>query len=453
MAQQADSSSALSPQVVGNAFVEQYYCILHQNPDVVHRFYQESSMVSRPDQSGSMTSVTTIKEINDMIVSLDYQNYNVQIFSADAQASYDNGLTVLVTGCLIGKDNVRRKFTQSFFLAPQDKGYFVLNDILRYVDEIDDKDGSAGLTINDVDENAPAAPLTPDPEPTQVPNNTVLNHVNPVNEDAKSSNEASHPLDNGQVLVAEKAVAADPPVVASQNDARPAKEPAASKNEEEAPKKSFASVVHDLNKSKAPFNVIMRAPSVKTVESSRATAAPKVAAPPSSNSSLERNNDHAAKGHSIFVGNLPDSATVDQLKLIFEQFGTVKPDGIQVRSQKQTGNCFGFVEFESASSVQSVLKASPIVIGSRKASIEVKRGNSNGGRFPLNQGGYRDNNFRGRGNYNEGRNYRRNDYEKPGDFSGRGRVNNGRNGEVNHKGPEGGIKVACQGPSQGGMMK
>lgn len=98
-----------------------------------------------------------------MIVSLDYQNYNVQIFSADAQASYNNGLTVLVTGCLIGKDNVRRKFTQSFFLAPQDKGYFVLNDILRYVDEIDEKDGSAGLTINDVDENAPAAPLTPDP--------------------------------------------------------------------------------------------------------------------------------------------------------------------------------------------------------------------------------------------------------------------------------------------------
>lgn len=83
-------------------------------------------------------------------------------------------------------------------------------------------------------------------EPTQVPNNTVLNHVNPVNEDAKSSNEASHPLDNGQVLVAEKAVAADPPVVASQNDARPAKGPAASKNEEEAPKKSFASVVRTI---------------------------------------------------------------------------------------------------------------------------------------------------------------------------------------------------------------
>lgn len=46
----------------------------------------------------------------------------------------------------------------------------------------------------------------------------------------------------------------------------------------------------------------------------------------------------AAKGHSIFVGNLPDSATVDQLKLIFEQFGPVKLDGIQVRSQKVSLN-------------------------------------------------------------------------------------------------------------------
>ncbi|KAJ0053885.1 hypothetical protein Pint_03169 [Pistacia integerrima] len=53
MAMQADSS-ALSPEVVGNAFVEQYYSILCQSPDNVHRFYQESNMLSRPDPSGAM---------------------------------------------------------------------------------------------------------------------------------------------------------------------------------------------------------------------------------------------------------------------------------------------------------------------------------------------------------------------------------------------------------------
>ena len=48
-------------QVVGNAFVDQYYRILHLSPKLVHRFYQESSVLSRPEPNGVMTSVTTLK--------------------------------------------------------------------------------------------------------------------------------------------------------------------------------------------------------------------------------------------------------------------------------------------------------------------------------------------------------------------------------------------------------
>lgn len=66
---------------------------------------------------------------------MDYKNFKAEIKTADAQESYKGGVIVLVTGFLTGTDNVRRKFTQSFFLAPQDKGYFVLNDVFRYVDE------------------------------------------------------------------------------------------------------------------------------------------------------------------------------------------------------------------------------------------------------------------------------------------------------------------------------
>jgi hypothetical protein len=47
--------------MVGNAFVEQYYHILHQSPELVYRFYQESSVISRPDSNGVMTSATTMK--------------------------------------------------------------------------------------------------------------------------------------------------------------------------------------------------------------------------------------------------------------------------------------------------------------------------------------------------------------------------------------------------------
>jgi hypothetical protein len=51
----------------------------------------------------------------------------------DAQESFGGGVAVFVTGFMIGKDGIKQKFTQSFFLAPQKKGYFVLNDVFRYV--------------------------------------------------------------------------------------------------------------------------------------------------------------------------------------------------------------------------------------------------------------------------------------------------------------------------------
>lgn len=61
MAAQADSSAQVDPQLVGNSFVEQYFKALHQYPEHLHRFYQDSSFQSRPGPDGVMTSVTTMK--------------------------------------------------------------------------------------------------------------------------------------------------------------------------------------------------------------------------------------------------------------------------------------------------------------------------------------------------------------------------------------------------------
>lgn len=70
------------------------------------------------------------------------------------------GVMVLVTGCLFGKDHMERKFVQTFFLAPQDTGYYVLNDILRYVEEI----ASYGLSeVATVADDTPSSALTLDP--------------------------------------------------------------------------------------------------------------------------------------------------------------------------------------------------------------------------------------------------------------------------------------------------
>lgn len=89
------------------------------------------------------------------ILSLDCTNHIAEINTVDAQKSYKEGLTVLVTGCLTGNDNSKRKFVQSFFLAPQDNGCFVLIDVFRYVEVEKHK-------VNGV-HDAPRVPSTPEP--------------------------------------------------------------------------------------------------------------------------------------------------------------------------------------------------------------------------------------------------------------------------------------------------
>lgn len=102
--------------------------------------------------SKSFLFIPIKQDINEKILSLGYGEYNAEIISVDAQESYGGGVLVLVTGFMSGKDSTRQKFTQCFFLAPQEKGYFVLNDLFRYVDE-----NGSQVSVDDG-----GSPITPD---------------------------------------------------------------------------------------------------------------------------------------------------------------------------------------------------------------------------------------------------------------------------------------------------
>jgi len=137
------------------------------------------------------------------------------------------------------------------------------------------------------------------------------------------------------------------------------------------------------------------------------------------------NKDSEAEGYSIYIKGLPLNATPSLLENEFKKFGPIKNGGIQVRSQK--GFCFGFVEFEVASAVQSAIKESPIDIGGRQAVVEEKRSTSRGngkGRFSSGRGnGYRNEGGRGgrgNGNYGGGRGYGRGDFNGRAEFGSRG---------------------------------
>ncbi|KAG6746925.1 hypothetical protein POTOM_049301 [Populus tomentosa] len=497
--QETAPASGPSAQVVGNAFVEQYYHILHESPELVHRFYQDSSSLSRPNTDGFMTTVTTMQAINDKILSLNYEDYTAEIKTADAQESHAKGVIVLVTGCLTGKDDVKKKFTQTFFLAPQEKGYFVLNDVFRFVGENEPMPNTSALA-NGIVENAPPA-LTAEsgwddvvePDPTQVTDHLTVDPATSFEEeDLNNGSEVCDHSDkeDGSVIDVE---VVEPVTDSTQNEIL-ATINAAPASLEDAPKISYASILKVM-KGNTPHPVHfsmtkMRAAPISIEQqsaNSAKSAAPEALASAGS-SAGETSDVHeedacgvsgviesllpsgypdgniphfrrvgtfidgVAEGHSIFVKNLPFDATVGQLEEAFKHFGPIKRGGIQVRSSKQ-GFCFGFVEFETMSSMQGALEASPINIGDHQAIVEEKRtntrvGSSSGrGRYSSGRSGFRSDSFKSRGNFFGGRGHGRNEFKNQGEFSGRPRGSTGYAGEDHQQGNQSGSR---RGGRQGG---
>ncbi|GKU86013.1 hypothetical protein SLEP1_g602 [Rubroshorea leprosula] len=427
-----------TPDMVGNAFVHQYYHILHQSPEHVHRFYQDISKLGRPGENGVMDITTTMQAINEKILSLDYGDFKAEITTVDAQNSHSGGVIVLVTGFLTGKDDLTRKFAQSFFLAPQDKGYFVLNDVFRYVDDVKYQNGNQG-PVNDVE-----ASLTPEKDASPAKENHIAEQQDTSTEEVNGA-EVYNPTGNEDrsITIEEEQEPVAEVVDENPDDLQIVAE--SNSKIEEVPKKSYASILkvtkENPGTASGPTHSPVK-PVVKSQEQPTAAAAtPAPPAPPSdtqvSSTNIHENGnnqDGEAEGPSIYVKGLPANATESMLENEFKKFGSIKSGGIQVRSQK--GFCFGFVEFEVASAVQSAIAASPLIIGGRKAVVEEKRSTRVNNRARSSGGsgvGYRNDGARGRGNYGGGRGYNRGDFGNRAEFGNR----NGSRGGFPNRGGDG----------------
>lgn len=93
-----------------------------------------------------------LQAINDRIKELDIQDCKVRVTNVDSQESFKN-IVVQVIGEMSNKAAPHRKFVQTFVLAEQPNGYFVLNDIFRYIneeeeDEAENEESSGNATIS-----------------------------------------------------------------------------------------------------------------------------------------------------------------------------------------------------------------------------------------------------------------------------------------------------------------
>ncbi|XVF82001.1 hypothetical protein PTKIN_Ptkin16aG0007800 [Pterospermum kingtungense] len=122
------------------AFMNRYYTHLKQSPEEFHQFYKASSILSRLGSDGVLHHWTILEAIDNHVVTcFDYFDCKeFDLLSVDAQLSIGFGVHIVVIGCVTTKNsNTKRKFIQSFVLAPMNKpnAYLILNDVLRFLDE------------------------------------------------------------------------------------------------------------------------------------------------------------------------------------------------------------------------------------------------------------------------------------------------------------------------------
>uniref|UniRef100_A0A804KET3 Uncharacterized protein n=2 Tax=Musa acuminata subsp. malaccensis TaxID=214687 RepID=A0A804KET3_MUSAM len=336
-------------QRVGETFVNRYYHFLRNSPELVHRFYQESSRLGRADDHGNVTSITTIDAINEKIMSMDF--CTLEIKAVHSQDSFGGGMMVLVTGFLTRVDNVKRDFVQSFFLAPQERGYYVLNDILMHAGKVTPQLENKGLT------NGVSSPVVPEhgqEENVSVPIVKASGVCNPrINGESWNLQEE----EPGNGVVDEVSDCFQAVGVKSKDTSV----------QQEMAKKTYASVVKA--KKDRPWVSV-----VKT-EQHPISAPPASNGPTFSSSASRWQNIQMAEsdGHSIYVKNLPLDATHALLEEEFKRFGPIKAGGIQLKGNKLQSTCFGFVEFKLAGAVRCAIEASPILIAGCPVYIEEKR--------------------------------------------------------------------------------
>ncbi|KAE8709369.1 hypothetical protein F3Y22_tig00110332pilonHSYRG01392 [Hibiscus syriacus] len=433
------ATSYPGPVQIGSYFVGQYYLVLQQQPDLVHQFYSENSTVVRVDGDSS-ESASSMLQIHTLVTSLTFTA--IEIKTINSLDSWNGGVLVMVSGSVKIKDfSGRRRFVQTFFLAPQEKGYFVLSDILQFID-----DGmTSQLPASSLQENKHDAQLNLSSAAAEPPfsdyvlEDKAREYVNSVHIDDDPVDEYSLPEqpqeeDFEAEVVAEETPATHHSVVSTVQEAPalPLEEPVG-----EAPRKTYASILrvpkeHSVSsvQPQSSYNKTPRStsdwehilePTSQQSHHAWADLTEYTAEKAVEEGLVSEEGEYTGEYKSVYVRNLPSTVTVAEIEQEFKNFGRIKPDGVFIRNRKDVvGVCYAFVEFEDISAVQNAIKASPIPLGGRQVYIEERRPNSSsirGGRRGRGRGSYTPEASRGRFG---SRSLGRGNNQESGDYRSRG---------------------------------
>uniref|UniRef100_A0A0D9W722 NTF2 domain-containing protein n=1 Tax=Leersia perrieri TaxID=77586 RepID=A0A0D9W722_9ORYZ len=343
-------------------FLQCYYNVVANSPELACQFYSHESTVVRMDcQTMKSSFGETIQEINDIIMSMNI--HKVEVKTANFLETYKGALQMLVTGLVQLKDYpVRKRFSQTMVLAPQANGYFVYSDIFKLIcDEYDyyeaadyshtdnilqmdvhntmtetASDGVAGeveaketFAPADIEERDPAFV----PENHEVPQEDPLESWVVIDEDSPSED----PIDPSFPSSTNSKQDSPHGCITHPSTLTPEEEPMAE------PLRTKGNPSHQATLNKA---------TTRSVESQQNGQMTKQVQPVH-----EKPNPDTHDEDEVYVRNLSPSTSVFDL-------------------EKEAGVFFGFIEYEDISGIRNALRASPIELNGRLIHVEERRPNS-----------------------------------------------------------------------------
>ncbi|KJE94731.1 hypothetical protein CAOG_08877, partial [Capsaspora owczarzaki ATCC 30864] len=156
--------AAPTPIEIANQFVHLYFTYLNRDAMQLHRFYKHNSSFTHAEESQSSDQQTYVgvEAIKNKIESLNFNDPRAVVLRIDAHQTVGDGVLVLVTGTLF-INSLPRRFAQTFLLAPQQNGFYLHNDVFRFLKEDDAVDVVAAAAA------APAPVAAPAPAPVAAP--------------------------------------------------------------------------------------------------------------------------------------------------------------------------------------------------------------------------------------------------------------------------------------------
>ncbi|XP_052011066.1 ras GTPase-activating protein-binding protein 1-like [Xyrauchen texanus] len=411
-----------SAQLVGREFVRQYYTLLNQAPDYLHRFYGKNSSYVHGglDSNGKPEeAVYGQSEIHKKVMALSFRDCHTKISHVDAHATLNEGVVVQVMGELSNNMQPMRKFMQTFVLAPEGtvaNKFYVHNDIFRYQDEVfgdsdseppeeseEDVEELERVHSPEVVQEEPAGYYEQSPcvepeaqqEEVSVTPETQTEPEAEVEPEPAAVELKQEPVSQPEVHVEEKTQRSPPsPTPADTTptmleDNRPSSW--ASVTSKNLPPGGVVPTTgvppHVVRVPSAQPRVEVKVETQTTAQRPQRDQRPREPRPGPSpahrtirpgavregegGESEVRRTVRYPDSQQLFVGNVPHDVDKTELKEFFEQYGTVLE--LRINSGGKLPN-FGFVVFDDSEPVQKILSNRPIKLrGDVRLNVEEKK--------------------------------------------------------------------------------